>query len=181
MIRQRWASVVGSSLRATGTAADRGIATAATSQLSHSFSNGSTLSRTTADVRWYSHSIMRAEPLSGTSEQTMSDWFGTTNTPPTTTCADGSCEGEAEPGSKAFLQCDREALIDLFHKYALDSDVSGRYLDRDGLSAILKSVGESCTDQMLEDLFQASDVTKNGLITLEVSSVVLRCVVLRLD
>jgi len=50
-----------------------------------------------------------------------------------------------------------------------------KYLDRAGLHKVLKSVGESYyTEQMLDDLFEIADLSKNGLISLEVSFAVKR-------
>jgi hypothetical protein len=74
-----------------------------------------------------------------------------------------------EPGSRAFVECDRDAVIDLFHQYAVDCDVSGTHLDMKGLEAVLRSVGENPSPQEVENLFRAADMGKNNLIDLEVS------------
>lgn len=62
------------------------------------------------------------------------------------------------PGSRAFVECDREVLIDLFHKYAVNCDISGRYLDMDGLREILRAVGENANQETLENLFLTADI-----------------------
>ena len=72
------------------------------------------------------------------------------------------------PGSRAFVECDRAALIDLFHKYAVNCDVSGRYLDREGLGSILKAVGENPDPETLERLFRTADMNGDGSIEVEV-------------
>jgi Ca2+-binding EF-hand superfamily protein len=72
------------------------------------------------------------------------------------------------PGSRAFVECDREALIDMFHKYAVNCDISGRYLNRDGLGAILRAVGEDPDQETLERLFRTADINGDGSIELEV-------------
>jgi len=77
-------------------------------------------------------------------------------------------EDEDLPGSKAFVECDRNALIDLFHKFAVDCDKSGRYLNLEGLRKLLKAVGEHLDQATLERLFQAADMDGNGNIELTV-------------
>jgi Ca2+-binding EF-hand superfamily protein len=72
------------------------------------------------------------------------------------------------PGSRAFVECDRAALIDLFQKHAVNCDTSGRYLDRDGLGAILRTVGENPDQETLEQLFQTADINGDGSIELDV-------------
>jgi hypothetical protein len=79
-------------------------------------------------------------------------------------------EDELLPGSRAFVECDREALIDLFHKYAINCDVSGRYLDLPGLAQLLKAVGEHLDQPTLEKLFASADINGDGSIELEVST-----------
>ena len=75
---------------------------------------------------------------------------------------------DVPPGSRAFVHCEREALIDLFHQYAINCDVSGRYLDRQRLAAILKAIGENTDPETVEQLFRTADVGKDGMIELEV-------------
>ena len=76
------------------------------------------------------------------------------------------------PGSRAFVECDRNALIDLFHKYAVDCDVSGRYLDLEGLRKLLKAVGENLDQATLERLFATADINGDGTIELNVRKLV---------
>ena len=85
------------------------------------------------------------------------------------TLVSSSSEEELPPGSRAFVECEREALIDLFHRYASDCDTMGRYLDRDGLASILRAVGETTDDETLEKLFQTADINGDGTIELDVS------------
>lgn len=75
------------------------------------------------------------------------------------------------PGSKAFVECDRAAVIDLFHKHATECETTDRrFLDRNGLRAIIEAVGESADDETLERLFQTADVDPHdGVIELDVS------------
>ena len=82
----------------------------------------------------------------------------------------------SEPGSKAFVECDRAALIDLFNEYAKNCDVEGCHLDRDGLKSILRSVGENADDDTVEHLFRLADDSGDDLIQLDVRSI--HCIVL---
>lgn len=77
-------------------------------------------------------------------------------------------ESSASPGSRAFVECDRNALLDLFYKYAKECSVSGKSLDKPGLAKLLKAVGEHLEEAELEELFQASDLDNSGAIDLEV-------------
>jgi Ca2+-binding EF-hand superfamily protein len=67
-------------------------------------------------------------------------------------------------GSKAFVDCDREAIIDLFQEYAKD----GPFLSRESLAAILKAIGECSDDEIVNKLFEAADENGDGVIQLEV-------------
>ena len=73
------------------------------------------------------------------------------------------------PGQRAFVECDRAALIDLFTTHAQDCSVSGKHLDREGLAKIMKAVGENADEETIERVFSAADVSGDGLIQLEVS------------
>ena len=73
------------------------------------------------------------------------------------------------PGQRAFVECDRAALIDLFTTHAQDCSVSGKHLDREGLAKIMKAVGENANEETIERVFSAADVSGDGLIQLEVS------------
>ena len=81
-----------------------------------------------------------------------------------------SIDQSSEPGSKAFVECDRAALIDLFNEYAKNCDVEGCHLDRDGLKEILRSVGENADDDTVDHLFRLADDSGDDLIQLDVSS-----------
>jgi hypothetical protein len=86
--------------------------------------------------------------------------------------ADAPPAGDAElPGSKAFLECDRAAVIDLFHKYSVYCDDDGDHLNKEGLRQILQAVGENQDEDTLDRLYEAADLDGNGVIELNVSSV----------
>lgn len=84
----------------------------------------------------------------------------------TSTTTGGEDLHQPPPGSRAFVECDRNALIDLFHKYAVDCDVSGRYLDLEGLRKLLRAVGENLDQATLERLFATADINGDGTIEL---------------
>jgi hypothetical protein len=67
-------------------------------------------------------------------------------------------------GSKAFVDCDREAIIDLFQEYAKE----GPFLSRQSLAAILKAIGECSDEEIVNKLFEAADENGDGVIELEV-------------
>jgi hypothetical protein len=87
---------------------------------------------------------------------------------PSNRVADVSPIDEELPGSRAFVECDRNALIDLFHKYAVDCDIDGRYLDLEGLRKLLRAVGENLDQATLERLFETADINGDGSIELDV-------------
>eukprot|EP00538_Stauroneis_constricta_P002364 CAMPEP_0119553528 /NCGR_PEP_ID=MMETSP1352-20130426/6260_1 /TAXON_ID=265584 /ORGANISM="Stauroneis constricta, Strain CCMP1120" /LENGTH=490 /DNA_ID=CAMNT_0007599959 /DNA_START=238 /DNA_END=1710 /DNA_ORIENTATION=+ len=163
-----------------GSGIDVNIRTYATSTILSSTSNNATSTGTNHVTSTSNTTNSNTNKHTKTSERFASDWFGSNETH-ITTCSDASnntadntnnnTNNEPQPGSKAFLvECNREALIDLFHKFANDCEMTSgdKYLDRAGLHKVLKSVGESYyTEQMLDDLFQIADLSKNGLISLE--------------
>jgi hypothetical protein len=75
---------------------------------------------------------------------------------------------ELPPGARAFVECDRNALMDLFYKFAIECSVSGKSLDRNGLEKLLRAVGETVDGDTLEQIFQASDLDGSGSIDLNV-------------
>ena len=77
-------------------------------------------------------------------------------------------EEELPLGGKAFVECDREAVIDLFQKHAVNCDVSGRYLDREGLTQVLRAVGENTDPKTVENLFKFTDMKQKGVIESDV-------------
>lgn len=77
------------------------------------------------------------------------------------------------PGSRAFVECELYALVDLFDKYALPLDTvasnRSKFVNQDGLQRLMNAVGESPSDRMLKKLFEAADADGNGVIDLDVS------------
>ncbi|EOD27721.1 hypothetical protein EMIHUDRAFT_100108 [Emiliania huxleyi CCMP1516] len=69
----------------------------------------------------------------------------------------------AQSANRAFLPLEMSAIIDLFDDYAGPA----RQLDRDGLRALLASVGERPDDATLEELFHQADVDSSGAIDLD--------------
>jgi hypothetical protein len=81
----------------------------------------------------------------------------------------GPLENEVAPvGSKAYVDCDREAIVDLFHKYAVNCDVSGRGIDKERLGDLLRAVGENPNQKTIDRLFAVADEDGNGVIELDV-------------
>ena len=75
----------------------------------------------------------------------------------------------SSPGSKAFIDCERMALIDLFDKHAIASlkdDDNNKYINEDGLTQLLNAVGEKPTPAMLKQMFEQADLDGNGAIDL---------------
>ncbi|CAJ1953308.1 unnamed protein product [Cylindrotheca closterium] len=70
-------------------------------------------------------------------------------------------------GSKAFVDCDREAIMDLFHKFAVDCDVSGKYMDKERLGDLLRAIGENPDEATLDRLFTVADESGDGIIELD--------------
>ncbi|KAL3916383.1 MAG: hypothetical protein SGILL_005206 [Bacillariaceae sp.] len=75
-------------------------------------------------------------------------------------------------GSRAFVDCELYALIDLFDKYALplqDTVASNnitKFVNHDGLKELLNAVGENPSDEILQQLFAEADADGNGVIDL---------------
>jgi hypothetical protein len=80
------------------------------------------------------------------------------------------------PGSRAFLDCELFALVDLFDKYALPLDTvasnNSKFINRDGLKRLMNAVGESPTEEMLQKMFEEADTDDNGVVDLDVSCTV---------
>jgi hypothetical protein len=78
-------------------------------------------------------------------------------------------------GSRAFVDCELFALVDLFDKYALPLDTvasnNTKFINHDGLRRLMHAVGESPTEEMLQKLFEAADADNNGVIDIDVSGI----------
>ncbi|KAG7359954.1 adenylate kinase-domain containing protein [Nitzschia inconspicua] len=72
------------------------------------------------------------------------------------------------PGSRAFVDCELFALVDLFDKYALPLDTvvsnHSKFINLDGLRRLMHAVGESPSEKMLQKLFDEADADGNGVI-----------------
>ena len=79
--------------------------------------------------------------------------------------------GPQTPGSKAFADCEADAVKDLFHNFAKsDGDATGiKYLDLDGVRNLLNSIGERPDERTLRRLYKAADFNGDGIIELHVS------------
>lgn len=97
---------------------------------------------------------------------------------PTNRSSDASSQDVDAPlGSKAFVDCDRDAIMDLFHKFAVNCDVTGKYMDKERLGDLLRAVGENPDEQTIDKLFALADSNGDGAIELEVSDLLplVRC------
>lgn len=76
-----------------------------------------------------------------------------------------------KPGSKAFADCEADAIKDLFHNFAKsDGDAADiKYLDLDGVRNLLNSIGERPDERTLRRLYKAADFNGDGIIELHVS------------
>ena len=71
----------------------------------------------------------------------------------------------SKPGSKAFADCETDAIVDLFHGFChLDNGI--QCLDVDGVRNLLNSIGERPTEHELKRLFKVGDVNGDGVIEL---------------
>lgn len=80
------------------------------------------------------------------------------------------------PGSVAFADVEIEAVADLFFKFAREGDSReggfdehGSYLCYDGISHLLKSIGERCDEDMIASLFKDIDYKQSGKLHFDVS------------
>jgi adenylate kinase family enzyme len=72
-----------------------------------------------------------------------------------------------KPGSKAFAECETDAIKDLFNVFAkTDGDAGIKYLDHAGVRELLKSIGERPDERTLQRLFKAADFNGDGVIEL---------------
>ena len=79
-----------------------------------------------------------------------------------------------KPGSKAFVDAEAGAVIDLFHQFAKDRSSVGwspalsvePYLDREGVFELLRSIGERPDDAMVDRLLDAADLDGTGRLGL---------------
>jgi hypothetical protein len=81
-----------------------------------------------------------------------------------------SRRSEMQPGSKAFAECETDAIKDLFHNFAKTNGDGGiKYLDLDGVHKLLNSIGERPDERTLKRLYKAADYNGDGIIELHVS------------
>ncbi len=69
------------------------------------------------------------------------------------------------PGSLAFADMERDAVIDLFHQFAIPR---GGKLDLQAIKELLRSIGEVPREITLQRLFDRADTNGDGAIDLEV-------------
>ena len=81
-----------------------------------------------------------------------------------------------KPGSKAFAECETDAIQDLFFQFAqVDNDGGGideegtPHLCLNGVRELLHSIGERPDDETLTRLFQEADQNNDGKLDLDVS------------
>ena len=130
-------------------------------------------------IQWYSSSSRLGKK--GNPDSLFGDFIGKgssmTDTPRKPVFGVGDTDPEtlqpSLPGSRAFVDCDRAAVIDLFHQYAVTSNgTKDKYLDRQGLASILKAVGENPDAETLERLYLNADADGNGMIELDVRMII---------
>ena len=78
------------------------------------------------------------------------------------------------PGSKAFADCESDAIQDLFFQFALDTnnggvDDEGSYLSLRGVKELLNSIGEKPDKMTVKRLFEEADINGDGKLHLNVS------------
>jgi len=79
---------------------------------------------------------------------------------------------ENEPGSRAFADCEKSAVMDLFHHYANIQgcggvDSTGKYLTFEGIKLLLESIGEQPNDETMKDICKSIDLNQDGKYHLE--------------
>ena len=79
-----------------------------------------------------------------------------------------------KPGSKAFAECESDAIQDLFFQFAKVADnggidEEGSYLSFNGVKELLGSIGEKPDDATLKRLFREADLNKDKKLHLNVS------------
>ena len=79
-----------------------------------------------------------------------------------------------KPGSKAFAECETDAIQDLFFQFAQIAenggvDEEGSYLSLKGVEELLKSIGENPSQRTLKRMFNEADLNHDGKLHLNVS------------
>lgn len=80
-----------------------------------------------------------------------------------------------KPGSKAFAECETDAIQDLFFQFAKVDDAGGMYEDGKpylclkGIRDLLSSIGEKPDEKTIMRLFQEADLNGDGKLDLHVS------------
>jgi len=79
-----------------------------------------------------------------------------------------------KPGSRAFAECETNAIQDLFYQFANEGanggggvDDDGSYLNIEGVRELLTSIGEKPDDVNLENMFREMDKNNNGKLHLD--------------
>jgi len=78
------------------------------------------------------------------------------------------------PGSLAFLECEKDAITDLFYQFATkcnneqygNKGDGDHYLLINDVRDLLESIGERPDEETLEKLFAAADIVKDGRLSL---------------
>jgi hypothetical protein len=86
-----------------------------------------------------------------------------------------------KPGSKAFAECESDAIQDLFFQFAKVADnggvdEEGSYLSFNGVKELLGSIGEKPDDATLKRLFQEADLNNDKKLHLDVSLMKFWCI-----
>lgn len=91
---------------------------------------------------------------------------------------------QEEPGSKAFSESEKEAVMDLFNHYANKKkcggmDAKGKYLTIEGVNRVLTTIGEQPNEKTIEGIFKEIDLNQDNKLHLNefmlASDTVLAC------
>jgi len=130
--------------------------------------NNNTLSPPYMHITSTSTRTFKTWPSNTTKENNRTFQTTSTSDPSTTTGVNN------KPGSKAFADCETNAVQDLFYQFAQNNvnvkhggvDEGGSYLCLRGVRELLHSIGERPDERTLRRLFQEADVNKDGKLHL---------------